>query len=124
MFAEIGHLHIASRDHGASQLFYQKYFAFRFDSIFHRGGESAATILISPEGFQLYLESASDGKLPPWFHFGFLVQSAEACRALHNSMQQDKVEIVRPFSIEPFANYFFADPDGHVAQVYFDPRAK
>jgi hypothetical protein len=30
---------------------------------------------------------------------------------------------VRPLVAEPFANYFFADPDEHLVQVYFDPRA-
>jgi hypothetical protein len=38
--------------------------------------------------------------------------------------QNDHVTIIHPFVIEPFAYYFFADPDGHVIQVYFDPKAR
>ncbi len=121
---EIRHLHISSRDHARSRLFYEKYFGFRFDSIFPRGDEPAATILRSPGGFQLFLEGGSNEKLPPWFHFGFFVQSVEECRAIYESMQQDHVTVIHPFETEPFAYYFFADPDGHVIQVYFDPKAK
>ena len=60
----------------------------------------------------------------PWFHFGFLVESAAACRDLHERMQRDGVAVVRPLVSEPFPSYFFADPDEHLVQVYFDPRAK
>jgi catechol 2,3-dioxygenase-like lactoylglutathione lyase family enzyme len=63
-------------------------------------------------------------KLPPWFHFGFFVESVDACRDLYERMQHDQVTIVHPFVPEPFAYYFFADPDGHVIQVYFDPKAR
>jgi hypothetical protein len=38
-------------------------------------------------------------------------------------MQRDHVTIVRPLVSEPFTNYFFADPDAHLVQVYFDPHA-
>ena len=124
MAVEIRHLHLSSRDHAASQQFYENYFGFRFDSVFPREGEAAATILRSPGGFQLFLEGGSADRLPPWFHFGFFVESVDACRELHQRMQQDQVRIVHPFVTEPFAYYFFADPDGHVAQVYFDPKAR
>ena len=121
---EVRHLHLASRDHALSQRFYETYLGFRFESTFPRGELMAATILRSPTGFQIYLEAPSGDPLPPWFHFGFLVESAEACRTLHERMQRDGVAIVRPLVSEPFPNYFFADPDEHLVQVYFDPRAK
>jgi catechol-2,3-dioxygenase len=124
MVAEIRHLHLSSRDHAASQRFYERYFGFRFDAVFPRGDDLAATILRSPSGFQLFLEGGSADKLPPWFHFGFFVESIVACRDLYERMQQDHVTIVHPFVTEPFANYFLADPDGHVVQVYFDPKAR
>lgn len=124
MAPEIRHLHLSSRDHAKSQSFYAKYFGFRFDAVLDRGDEPVATIIRSPGGFQLFLEGGSADKLPSWFHFGFFVDSADECRALFTSMQQDGVAIVRPFVTEPFAYYFFADPDGHVVQVYFDPQAR
>jgi catechol-2,3-dioxygenase len=124
MAPEVRHLHLSSRDHTASQRFYERYFGFRFDAIFPRGDEPSATILRSPGGFQLFLEGGSAEKLPPWFHFGFLVESLDACRDLYERMQHDHVTIVHPFETEPFAYYFFADPDGHVVQVYFDPEAR
>jgi catechol 2,3-dioxygenase-like lactoylglutathione lyase family enzyme len=89
-----------------------------------RGDEPAATILRSPGGLQLFLEGGNTEKLPPWFHFGFFVESMDACRDLYERMQHDHVTIVHPFVTEPFAYYFFADPDGHVIQVYFDPKAR
>jgi catechol-2,3-dioxygenase len=123
MGPEVRHLHLASRDHPVSQRFYETYFGFRFDSVFPRGNEPAATVLRSPLGFQIYLEGASGDRLPAWFHFGFFVDADRACRELHERMQHDQVPIVRPLVSEPFTNYFCADPDGHLVQVYFDPRA-
>jgi catechol 2,3-dioxygenase-like lactoylglutathione lyase family enzyme len=123
MGPEVRHLHLASRDHAASQRFYETYFGFRFDSVFPRGDQPAATILRSPSGFQIYLEGASSEHLPGWFHFGFFAESAAACRELHDRMQQDGVPIVRPLVSEPFTNYFCTDPNSHLVQVYFDPHA-
>ena len=36
MVSAIRHLHLSSRDHAASQRFYEKYFEFHFDSVFPR----------------------------------------------------------------------------------------
>lgn len=123
MAPDVKHVHLASRDHDASRRFYETYFGFRFDSVFPRGDQVAATVIRSPSGFQIYLEGGSGERLPAWFHFGFLVESAEACRGLHGRMQQGGVAIARPLVSEPFTNYFFTDPDGHLVQVYFDPEA-
>ena len=123
MGPDVKHFHLASRDHDRSQRFYETYFGFRFDATFPRGDQPAATILRSPSGFQIYLEGPSDDRLPPWFHVGFFAESAEACRDLHARMQRDGVPIARPIVSEPFTNYFFTDPDEHLVQVYFDPRA-
>jgi catechol 2,3-dioxygenase-like lactoylglutathione lyase family enzyme len=123
MKPDVKHLHLASHDHKRSRRFYETYFGFRFDSTFPRGDQPAATIIRSPTGFQIFLEGGSSESLPPWFHFGFFAESAEACRELYELMQRDGVTIVHPLVTEPFTNYFFADPDGHMVQVYFDPRA-
>jgi Glyoxalase/Bleomycin resistance protein/Dioxygenase superfamily len=124
MDPDVKHLHLASRDHAVSRRFYETYFGFRFDSTFSRGEQPAATIIVSPTGFQIYLEAPSNERLPPWFHFGFFVESATACAELNARMRRDLITIVRPLVSEPFTNYFFADPDEHLVQVYFDPRAK
>jgi catechol 2,3-dioxygenase-like lactoylglutathione lyase family enzyme len=123
MGPEVRHLHLASRDHAVSQRFYATYFGFRFDSLFPRGDEPPATILRSPAGFQIYLESAGGDRLPAWFHFGLFVASAATCRELYDRMQRDGVPIVRPLVSEPFTNYFCTDPDEHLVQVYFDLHA-
>ncbi len=120
---DLKHLHLSSRDHVASQRFYETYFAFRFDAVFPRGDQPAATILRSPTGFQIYLEAASAVPLPPWFHVGFLARSATECTELHDRMARAGVTIIRPLVSVPFTNYFFADPDGHHIQVYFDPKS-
>ena len=124
MFPEIRHLHLSSRDHIVTQRFYETYFGFHFAGVFLRGEKPSATILKSSNGFQLFLEVDSHEKLPLWFHHGFLATSAEACRELYQRMLDDDVTIVHPLVKDPFASYFFADPDGHTIQVYFDPSAK
>jgi catechol 2,3-dioxygenase-like lactoylglutathione lyase family enzyme len=121
---DVKHVHLSSRDHAASQRFYETYFGFRFDAMFPRGDQPAATIIRSPTGFQIYLEAGSNDALPSWFHFGFFVESAAAVHELYARMQADRVAIAHPLIEAPFTNYFFADPDGHVAQVYFDPKAQ
>lgn len=124
MFPEIRHLHLTSRDHAITQRFYETYFGFYLAGIFSRGDRPSATILKSANGFQLFLEADRNEKLPSWFHFGFLTKTAEACIELHTRMQANNVTIVHPFITDPFPSYFFADPDGHTIQVYFDPSAK
>ena len=121
---DVKHLHLSSRDHAASQAFYGAYFGFRFDAVFPRGADPAATIIRSPTGFQIYLEAGSSDALPAWFHFGFFVESAAAVRELYARMKNASVTIAHPLIEEPFTNFFFADPDGHVVQVYFDPKAQ
>jgi catechol-2,3-dioxygenase len=123
MGPEVRHLHLASRDHAVSQRFYETYFNFRFDNVFPRGDQPAATVLRSASGFQIYLEGTSSDPLPAWFHFGFFVESDAACHELYERMQRDQVPIVRQLVSEPFTNYFCADPDGHLVQVYFDSHA-
>ena len=118
---DLKHLHLASRDHAASERFYATYFGFHFGAMFPRGDQPAATIMRAPNGFQIYLEAGSNEPLPGWFHFGFLVESAATCTALYERMRRDQITIMRPLVSVPFANYFCADPDGHQVQVYFDP---
>ena len=52
------------------------------------------------------------------FHGG-----ADSHTIYQQRMQEGQVTITHPFVTEPFA-YFFADPNDHVIQVYFDPKAK
>ncbi|MFT3837892.1 MAG: VOC family protein [Myxococcaceae bacterium] len=124
MAPEARHFHLASRNHATSRAFYGKYFGFKFDSTFTRDDRPAATIIRSPGGFQIYLEGPSETPLPSWFHFGFLVESARACQGLYQRMQIDQIRIVHPLVVEPFSNYFFADPDENLVQVYFDSHAQ
>lgn len=124
MGPDVKHLHLSSRDHAASQRFYDSYFGFRFDSVFPRGPGIDATIIRSPTGFQIFLEAGSSDALPAWFHFGFFVESAAVVRDFYARMVAAGVTIVHPLVEEPFTNFFFADPDGHVVQIYFDPKAQ
>jgi catechol 2,3-dioxygenase-like lactoylglutathione lyase family enzyme len=121
---DVKHLHLSSRDHAASQRFYATFFGFRFDAIFPRGPGIDATIIRSLTGFQIFLEAGSSDALPAWFHFGFFVESAAAVREVYARMVEAGVTIVHALIDAPFTNYFFADPDGHVVQVYFDPKAQ
>jgi catechol-2,3-dioxygenase len=122
--SDVKHVHLSSRDHAASQRFYAAYFDYHFDAVFPRGEGIDATIIRSPTGFQIFLEAGSSDALPAWFHFGFFVESAAAVREVYARMVEAGVTIVHALIDAPFTNYFFADPDGHVVQVYFDPKAQ
>jgi predicted enzyme related to lactoylglutathione lyase len=117
------HLHLACADHARSVAFFEAYFGFGFERSIPRGDAKATTVIRSPTGFQIALETdPRNEQLPKWFHIGFLVESADQCRALYDRMVAAGVTIVEPFKENgQLLTFLCADPDGHDLQVYWDP---
>jgi predicted enzyme related to lactoylglutathione lyase len=118
----VKHLHLACTDHARTLEFFAKYFGFRFDHSFSRGPAMPAMVIRNPSGFQIALETdPQNTSLPKWFHVGFLVRTADECRALHDRMVADGVQIIQPITeIGQLVTYLCTDPDGHEVQVYWD----
>ena len=120
------HVHLACADHVQSLAFFEKYFGFRFERSIVRGDAKATTVICNASGFQIALETDAQGApLPKWFHIGFLMPSADACRALYDQMAAEGVQIVEPLKENgELLTFLCADPDGHDLQVYWDPGSR
>ncbi|HWP57200.1 MAG TPA: VOC family protein [Candidatus Acidoferrales bacterium] len=94
-------------------------------------------VVWEPDAHNVYLSSGGDNlalhEAPPGLaitpaaqqldHFGFIVESAERVRELENELIRAGVKIVQPFKVhrDGSASFYFADPDGIVIQMLFEP---
>jgi predicted lactoylglutathione lyase len=61
--------------------------------------------------------------VPPWFHFGFRLDSGAAVVSQCDRMQERGVTIVKPlYQDGTLVSYRCADPDGHAIEVYWEAR--
>ena len=113
---DISHLHLHVRDRTRSRVFYERWFglAVEFE-------EESITFMRGDRAFLLALVTdASPASMPPWFHFGFRLESGTAVQDLHDRLQAAGVSIVRPLSREKdFASFRCADPDGYVIENFW-----
>jgi catechol 2,3-dioxygenase-like lactoylglutathione lyase family enzyme len=111
------HLHLHVRDRAAAERFYADWFGMR---IARRGQH--LTFMTDGGGFDLALgEEASPTPLPPWFHFGFRLDSAGAVTDLHARMERSGVRLVKSlYADETLVSYRCADPDGYAIEIYWE----
>ena len=110
------HLHVLSTERAMA--FYGRHFGLR-EHVRH--GE--IVFLRDGAGMDLALAAAAKADpMPPWFHFGFRLDSPEAVEALHSAMAQDGVPIADPLTTEEGVTSFRCrDPDGYLIEVYWEP---
>lgn len=106
------HLHVASIDEAAA--FYTGHFGFRRHVVQGDG----TLFLRDAGGLDLALALGPPDNFPPWAHFGFRLQNAEAVRNLHARLKGADVAIRHPLEEEP--GFRCADPDGHLIEVYWE----
>ena len=111
------HLHLHVRDRAAARAFYAEWFRLR---TVREDGE--IVFMTDERAFLLALaDDPAPAAMPPWFHFGFRLDSPEAVRSLHRRMAEGGVEIRKPiFDDEDFVSYRCVDRDGYVIEVYWD----
>jgi catechol 2,3-dioxygenase-like lactoylglutathione lyase family enzyme len=108
------HLHVASVER--AQAFYARLFGFT-QHVWH----DEILFMRDEAGLDLALAPGPKDEMPPWFHFGFRLESAEAVRALHDKAQADGVAIREPLADEgDFVWFRCTDPDGHAIEVYWE----
>ena len=111
------HLHVASLERARE--FYAAWFGLRAhvthgDILFMRD-DAGLDLALAP--------SAEPDILPPWFHFGFRLDTAAEVEALHARMAAEGVAIRHPLEAEPdFVWFRCADPDGHLIEIYWEPQ--
>jgi len=110
------HLHVASVDRAAD--FYQRYFAFT-----RHVTDGEVQFLRDAAGMDLALAPGEPDAMPPWFHFGFRLDDAQAVRTLHDRLAADGVAIAEPFERDEHSAAFRCrDPDGHLIEVYWETQ--
>jgi len=113
----LSHLHLHVRDRTLAEQFYASWFGM---GVQQRGAE--ITFMTDESAFLLALmRDPSPAPLPPWFHFGFRLESAAAVIALNGQMARSGVAIRKPiYQDKSLVSYRCADPDGHVIEVYWE----
>ena len=94
---KFGHLHLNTRDRTASENFYGRW----FDMQVQRRGK-LLTFLVDEYGFELALmDDTTPAAMPPWFHFGFRLNSADAVIDLNRRMMvlTESQDHMRPHEI-------------------------
>lgn len=113
----LNHLHLHVSDVARARVFYERWFGFEEQA--HHG---SILFLRDQGGLDLALAPDADaGSMPPWFHFGFRLDSIEEVEALHASMASGGVDVVQPFeNWGDLAAFRCVDGDGYQIEVYWE----
>ncbi|HEV3239656.1 MAG TPA: VOC family protein [Casimicrobiaceae bacterium] len=113
---DISHLHLHVRDRGLAETFYRRWFRLETKS-----ADDAITFMTGDKDFLLALmHDPAPEPVPPWFHFGVRVESAQRVRDILAAMQATGVPIVKPlYEDDTFASFRCADPDAHAIEVFW-----
>ena len=111
------HLHLHVADLARSVDFYSRWFGMQENT---RHG--SITFVGGAEGFDLALAlDPAPAQLPPWFHFGFKLESGQAVRAMHDRMKAEDVHITKELGDwGDLVSFRCADPDGHAIEIYWE----
>src|SRR5579864_5616998 len=110
------HLHVASVERAAS--FYERCFGLKRhlwhgDTLFMR----------DQAGMDLALAPGGAAAMPDWFHIGFRLGAEDEVRRLFDHVLAEGADVRAPLSVEPdFAFFRYADPDGYLIEVYWEPQ--
>lgn len=115
----LGHLNITVADRDRSTDFYGRWFG--FDRVL-ADYPDGTRFITDASGFELGLHAGQPIARPAEWHFGFLAPDAETARALRAALAADGVEIIQPEDEDAYVGFKCLDPDGHMIEVYWEPR--
>jgi catechol 2,3-dioxygenase-like lactoylglutathione lyase family enzyme len=110
----LNHLYLLVRDVDRSVAFYRGLFGFDGPSAWQ--GETF--VIRDAAGFSLALTPDPDP--PAWptgLHFGFLLDSVEDARRLHERIAEAAIPIIESYAEPSFVVFKCLDPDGYVVEV-------
>src|ERR1700694_5641328 len=88
---DISHLHLHVRDRALSAAFHRRWF-----ELATKRSDDEITFMTGDRDFLLALtEDPTRASMPPWFHFGFRLDSAGDVRGMPGAMQAAGVVIVK-----------------------------
>lgn len=113
----LNHLHLHVADVGKARAFYERWFGFEQHTM-----HGPVLFLRDEGGLDLALAPAAEAEpMPPWFHFGFRLDSVEDVQTLHAEMSDSGVDIQQPFeNWGDFAVFRCLDEDDYVIEVYWE----
>ena len=111
------HLHLHVRDRSTSERFYESWFGMRV----RQHGSEISFMTDEREFLLALMHDDAPAVMPPWFHFGFRLQSAAQVQGLHERMVQSGIAIHKPIYQDPtLVSYRCADPDDYLIEVYWE----
>lgn len=115
---DLSHLHLHVRDRARSVDFYRRWFGLE---IAIDGDE--ITFLKGDRDFLFALMAdPAPAPMPPWFHFGIQLRSADEVRSTLKAMSAAAVPIVKPlYDGETVISFRCADPDAYTIEIYAEP---
>ena len=115
----LGHLNISVADLDRSVAFYGRWFG--FDRVLANYSDGTRFITDN-SGFELGLHPGGPTASSGDWHFGFLSPDAAHVRALMASLSAEGVSVIDPGDELGYVGFKCHDPDGHVIEVYWEPR--
>ncbi len=116
----LNHLHLHVRDRRAAETFYSTWLGM---AVMRRG--DSLTFLSDGDGFDLALmDDREPDRMPPWFHFGCRLNSAQEVVNVHDRMSDSGVVILKPlYRDDSLVSFRCADPDGYAIEIYWEQEA-
>jgi catechol 2,3-dioxygenase-like lactoylglutathione lyase family enzyme len=115
----LGHLNISVADIDRSRAFYGQWFG--FDRMLAEY-EDGTRFIADASGFELALHPGGSAAPRRDWHFGFVASDPDAVRGLRSAMVTSGLRILEPEDTSGYVGFKCEDPDGHIVEVYFEPR--
>ncbi len=114
---KLNHLHVHVRDRRAAEAFYSAWLGM---TVVRRG--ECLTFMSDDDGFDLALmDDRVPSPMPPWFHFGYRLQSAQEVVDIHNRMSDSGIAILKAlYEDDSLVSFRCADPDGYAIEIYWE----
>jgi catechol 2,3-dioxygenase-like lactoylglutathione lyase family enzyme len=117
----LGHLNIDVHDLDRAVSFYAQWFG--FDRVLAEYPDRTLFVT-DATGFELALHEGAATRTERDWHFGFLAPDVATVRTLMASMATAGIAVADAEDTDAYVGYKCRDPDGHVIEVYFEPRSR
>ncbi len=115
----LAHLNLTVSDADRSTQFYRRWFGFHQILAEYDDG---TRFISDGSGFELALHRVDQATPSKEWHFGFLASDADVVRELMSAMAAADLDVADPEDMNGYVGFKCEDPDGHIIEVYFEPR--
>jgi len=115
----LAHLNISVADLDRASAFYGRWFG--FDRVLAQY-DDGTRFITDASGFELGLHAGAPTVSGRDWHFGFIASDARAVIDLRSAMTASGLTVEEPENTRYYVGFKCRDPDGHIVEVYFEPR--